>query len=85
MKAKEALTLLAAVIVAAPAFAHWPTPVDPYGTTTSGAGRALLGGLPTPADPLGSRSGVGRAIAQVPGPSPTNAEDPLSGVGRIGS
>ncbi len=85
MKARQALTLLAAVILAALASANWPTPADPYGTTTSGAGRALLGGLPTPAAPFGSKAGVGRAVAEVPAPSPTNPEDPLSGVGRIGS
>jgi hypothetical protein len=83
MKAKQAFTLLAALIVAAPALANWQTPVDPYGTTTSGAGRAFAGALPTPAGPLGSKSGVWRAIVQVPAPSPTDPEIPISGAGRM--
>jgi hypothetical protein len=82
MKAKKVFILLAAIVVAAPAFAHWTTPVDPNDTTTSGAGRALVGGLPTPADPLGTNSVVGRAIAQAPAPSPTNPENPISGTDR---
>ncbi len=58
MKTKRIVMVLAALLVAAPAIAEWPTPVDPSGPN-SGAGRKLADGWPTPADPNGPNSGAG--------------------------
>ena len=69
------------------ALAAFPTPVDPYGTTTSGAGRsiALPQGEASGAGrdimlPQGEASGAGRQLAQAP--SPTIPENPVVGADR---
>ena len=52
---KKIVITLAALLIAAPAFANWPTPVEPNGPN-SGAGRDIM-------LPQGEASGAGRSIA----------------------
>ena len=54
---------VAAVLLGATATAAYgPSPVDPYGGTNSGAGRALAA-FPTIVDPNGPNPGAGRTAA----------------------
>ena len=76
MKTTKVATLMAMLLATTPAFAAFPTIVDPNGPN-SGAGRQLAGGWPTPADPLGPNSGASRQLAeQIMGA-------PNSGAGRM--
>ncbi|HYB72745.1 MAG TPA: hypothetical protein VED18_05180 [Candidatus Sulfotelmatobacter sp.] len=58
---KKIVITLAALLVAAPAFANWPTPVEPNGPN-SGAGRDIM-------LPQGEASGAGRVLASLENPS----------------
>ena len=85
MNMKKTVIALAALLVAAPVFAAWPTVADPTGPNSgtgripgtnepaSGAGYTLAA-FPTVADPMGPNSGAGR----VP-----ETNEPASGAGRV--
>ncbi len=82
---KKTVIALAALLVAAPAYAAWPTVVEPTGPDSgmgripgttepaSGAGYTLAG-FPTIVDPTGPNSGTGR----IP-----ETNEPASGAGRV--
>jgi hypothetical protein len=67
---KKIIITLAALLIAAPAFASWPTPVDPNGPN-SGAGRDIM-------LPQGEASGAGRVLAATQMPP----QGEVSGAGR---
>lgn len=67
---KKIVITLAALLIAAPAFANWPTPVEPNGPN-SGAGRDIM-------LPQGEASGAGRVL--VSSQMPPQGE--VSGAGR---
>ncbi len=75
------MTLVAAagLLVAAGSLAFGPSPVDPYGTTNSGAGRSLLA-FPTIVEPNGPNSGTGRALIAFP--TIVDPNGPNSGAGH---
>jgi hypothetical protein len=81
MKTKRMVMVLAALLVAAPAFAEWPTPVDPSGPN-SGAGRAVAQApAPSPTVPGDPIAGAGRTVAGGV-PTPADPGGPNSGVGN---
>lgn len=80
-KTAGALAAAAVLLGAAGSFAYGPGPVDPYGGTKSGAGRALAA-FPTIVDPNGPNSGTGRMLANGSLVDPAWPK-PNSGAGRI--
>jgi hypothetical protein len=92
---QKLVTVLAAVLLAAPAYAAWPTVVDPAGPNSgashhpftgepdSGAGRGLtLAAEPTAVDPTGPNSGAGRTLALAMFPTEVDPAGPNSGAGN---
>lgn len=67
---KKIVITLAALLIAAPAFAGWPTPVDPNGPNSGAARDIML--------PQGEASGASRGLAS----SQMPPQGEVSGAGR---